>query len=425
MHRCRLLFRLCAAAVLVSRLNVSLAAVLPGKCELSVPSTEISRSSCELCGEDAKPVVFVMNGGANEGYWAIRYLLESGRFDVRTSVRSLDSPSVRRLRTLGWQGNRCALFEASNDNGPALATAMNGSHYAYLTTIYPWKERTVTNVVKKLTEQRQAIMYALEHAASTMKHVVLQSIIKFDKVHRDEQPLNFQFKHDLEAYVTRKSESLGIPSVSILRQAAYMRVFVFAMNDKSVVSFGNPNTILNWVTEDDIGKYVFRIVERALDQQVVPAITYAVSEDMTANQLAERLHGLDPDYPDRVSFQVPIWATSPLLWYKESFVYQRKIWSLVETNHSYEPIDVDEQRALLHPLRTTSFEEWYLRNERLILDRYSQTPSAVVALVGVASLTFWFRRWRWRVLHAGLVFGILQGLLYSNAYLNRMNVYDS
>ena len=39
-----------------------------------------------------KPTVVVTNGTAGEGYWAVHYLLRTGRFHVRATVRSPGSP---------------------------------------------------------------------------------------------------------------------------------------------------------------------------------------------------------------------------------------------------------------------------------------------------------------------------------------------
>ena len=62
----------------------------------------------------SKPIIVVVNGTADEGYWAVHYLLKSGRFRVRTTVRRLDSERADRLRLLESDGERCELVVAEH-----------------------------------------------------------------------------------------------------------------------------------------------------------------------------------------------------------------------------------------------------------------------------------------------------------------------
>ena len=54
----------------------------------------------------SEPTIVVTNGTANEGYWAVYYLLKSGRFNVRATVRRPASELAQRLRDLEVDGRR-------------------------------------------------------------------------------------------------------------------------------------------------------------------------------------------------------------------------------------------------------------------------------------------------------------------------------
>ncbi|MEE4184341.1 MAG: hypothetical protein V2J12_01095, partial [Gammaproteobacteria bacterium] len=58
-----------------------------------------------------RPTVVVVNGTAGEGYWAVYYLLKSGQFNVRATVRRPESSLAARLRELDFDGRRCEVVK--------------------------------------------------------------------------------------------------------------------------------------------------------------------------------------------------------------------------------------------------------------------------------------------------------------------------
>jgi hypothetical protein len=83
-----------------------------------------------------KPTIVVINGTADEGYWSVYYLLRTGRFNVRATVRRPESVLAERLRQLDFDGSRCEVVKASTDDWAALQAAVDGAQGIYGTTVY-------------------------------------------------------------------------------------------------------------------------------------------------------------------------------------------------------------------------------------------------------------------------------------------------
>ena len=70
-----------------------------------------------------KPTIVVTNGTAGEGYWTVYYLLKTGLFNVRATARRLESPLVAKLKAIEFNGNRCEVVQAANEDEAALSKA--------------------------------------------------------------------------------------------------------------------------------------------------------------------------------------------------------------------------------------------------------------------------------------------------------------
>ena len=205
-----------------------------------------------------KPTIVVINGTADEGYWSVYYLLRTGRFHVRATVRRPESALAERLRQLDFDGNRCEIVQASTEDSAALQAAVDGAQEIYGTTVYNIYAKRYRHDNPEELAQRHALIAAAK-ACSTLEHFVWQTMTRFETPPEEpglESPIHFRTKWQLEETI----KDAGLPW-TFLRQPAYIRQVKFGMQFKNRLVYPYPPTArLAYVTEEDLGKFVAAIV---------------------------------------------------------------------------------------------------------------------------------------------------------------------
>lgn len=306
-----------------------------------------------------KPTVVVVNGTADEGYWAVFYLLQSGRFDVRATARRTDTPQAERLRQLVVNGNRCEIVQAANDDEAALREAFAGAQGIYGTSIYNIHAKRYRPANPQERAQCHAVIGAAR-ACSTLEHFVWQTMTRFELPPEEiglEAPIHFRTKWHFED-VIRQS---GLPW-TFLRQPFYYRQLRFGMQ------YGNrlvypypPDTRLAYVAEEDLGKVVAGVFVHR--DAVMQKAVNAVSEIVTPAEIAERIHrlvpGFSPNYRqatwiERAFFDYVILALRPAFRYPSQLNA-----NLIAGNYpAMTAADLAACERLIAPNRLTTLEDW-------------------------------------------------------------------
>lgn len=306
-----------------------------------------------------KPTIVVVNGTADEGYWSVYYLLQSGRFRVRATVRRLDSARAERLRKLDFDGERCELVVAATEDEAALRAAFNGAHGIYGTTVYNIYAKKYRAENPEEMAQGLALIAAAKDCA-TLEHFVWQTMTRFDRPPEElglEAPIHFRTKWELEERV----KDAGLPW-TFLRQPAYMRQVAFGMQFRNRLVYPYPpDTRLVFVAEEDIGKFVATIFA-AHDAYLHQAINGA-TEVLTPLELAARAHALNPDFSPK--YRQATWIENAFFDYvivglKPAFRYPSQInWNLKAGNcFSMTLADKQACEDMIAPLKLTRLEDF-------------------------------------------------------------------
>ncbi len=245
--------------------------------------------------DDNKPTVVVVNGTADEGYWAVRYLLKTGRFNVRTTARRLDSERIERLRQLGNDGNHVEVVQAATDDKNALEKAFENAHGIYGTSIYNIYAKKYRPANPEEMAQCRAVVGAAQ-SCPTLEHFIWQTMTRLDLPPESiglEAPIHFRTKWHWEE-VIRKTD---LPW-TFLRQPAYMRQIKFGMQYKNRLVYPYaPDARLPYVAEEDIGKLVASIFSDR-DAHLHKAVN-GVSEVVSPVELAARAHALNAEFSSK------------------------------------------------------------------------------------------------------------------------------
>lgn len=153
----------------------------------------------------------MVNGTAAEGYWAIYYLLKTGRFRVRTTVRRPDGALAERLRQLDLGGNRCEIVKAATDDEPALRDAFAGVAGIYGTSVYNIHARRYRPANPEERAQCTAVIGAAR-SCSTLKHFVWQTMSRFEIPPEEiglDTPIHFRTKWQFEEVIPDGRQLLG------------------------------------------------------------------------------------------------------------------------------------------------------------------------------------------------------------------------
>ncbi|MCL4720414.1 MAG: NmrA family NAD(P)-binding protein [Gammaproteobacteria bacterium] len=307
----------------------------------------------------SEPLIVVTNGTAGEGYWAVYYLLESGRFRVRATVRRPDSPLADRLRQLNVGGRRCEVVQAATDDEPALRRAFSGASGIYGTTVYDIYARQYRADNPAEMAQGRALI-AAARACDGLQHFVFQTMTRFETHPEDRglpSPIHFRTKWQLEEMI----KEAGLPW-TWLRQPAYMRQLKFGLQwPNRLVYPYPPETRLSFVAEEDLGKLVAALfADRAgfLGQAV-----NGVSEVVTPQEIAARAHRLRPAFNPR--YRQASWLENAVfdqvvVRLKPAFRYPSQVNANLRAGNLFAMTLDDRQRCqqLVSPLPLTTLEDW-------------------------------------------------------------------
>jgi len=306
-----------------------------------------------------KPMIVVTNGTATEGYWSVYYLLKTGRFRVRATVRSPDSALAERLRQLDLDGNRCEVVVASTQDAAALAAAFDGAHGVYGTTVYNIHAKRYRHGNPEELAQGQAVIAAAK-ACPTLRHFIWQTMTRFDAPPEEiglESPIHFRTKWQLEESV----KEAGLPW-TFLRQPAYMRQVQFGMQFKNRLVYPYaPDARLVYVAEEDLGKFVAAIFSDR-DTHLHQAVN-GVSEVMTPVELAARAHALNPEFSPK--YRQATWIENAFFDYvvvglRPAFRYPSQINKNIVAGNFF-GMRLEDKAAcerLIQPLALTTLEDW-------------------------------------------------------------------
>ncbi len=303
-----------------------------------------------------KPLVVVVNGTAGEGYWAVHYLLQSGRFRVRATARRPDSDKAQRLVAMG-----CEVVCAATEDAAALRHAFAGAAGIYGTTIYDIHARRYDPANPKEMAQGEALLEAAV-GCDTLEHFIFQTMTRFERPPEAlglEAPIHFRTKWQLEEQV----KAAGLPW-TLLRQPAYMRQIRFGLRRGPRLSYPYPpGTRLAYVAEEDLGKFVaalFSNRERFLHQAV-----NGVSEVVRPEELAARAHAVLPKFSPH--YRQASWLYNAFFDYlvvglKPAFRYVSQINANLMAGNFFAMTEEDRQfcAELIAPLELSRFEDWLL-----------------------------------------------------------------
>jgi len=306
-----------------------------------------------------KPTVVVVNGTADEGYWAVYYLLKTGRFNVRTTARRLSGERVERLQNLEIDGNRCEVVQAANNDQPALEKAFEGAQAIYGTSIYNIYASQYRPTNPQEVEQCKAVIGAAQ-TCSTLEHFVWQTMTRFDFEPVDlglQAPIHFRTKWFFEDVI----KAAQLPW-TFLRQPAYIRQVKFGMQykDRLVYPYA-PDAQLAFVTEEDLGKLVAAIFcdrERHMHKAV-----NGVSEVVTPIELAKRIHEYRPSF--KPNYRQASWVENAIfdqviVRLKPAFKYPSQINANIVAGNYFSMTAEDKAYCaeLIAPLEMTKLEDW-------------------------------------------------------------------
>lgn len=313
----------------------------------------------------SKPTIVVTNGTATEGYWAVYYLLKTGLFKVRATVRRTDSALAERLQQLDVDGRRCELAKASTEDEAALRQAFDGAAGIYGTTVYNIYAKKYRHENPAELAQGRALI-AAARSCSTLQHFVWQTMTRFDAQPESlglESPIHFRTKWQLEDEV----KAAGLPWI-FLRQPAYMRQIKFGMQWKNRLVYPYPpDARLAYVAEEDLGKLVAAIFADA-DAHLNRTIN-GVSEVLTPVELARRAHELIPAFRPKYRQATALenaFFDYVIVGLKPAFRYPSQINQNLKAGNYFAMTTADRESCneLIRPLSLTTLEDW-LRAEKL------------------------------------------------------------
>jgi uncharacterized protein YbjT (DUF2867 family) len=306
-----------------------------------------------------KPTIVVTNGTAGEGYWAVRYLLRTGRFRVRATVRNVASPLAERLRQLEFEGERCEVVQAATQDEAALRAAFAGAEGIYGTTVYNIHARKYQAANPEEMAQGMALV-AAARACSTLRHFVWQTMTRFERPPEElglESPIHFRTKWQLETLV----QDAGLPW-TFLRQPAYLRQVQFGLQWKNRLVYPYPpETRLCYVAEEDLGKFVAAIFSDR-DTHLHRAVN-GVSEVLTPVELARRAHQLNPEFNPRYRQATAIenaFFDYVVVALRPAFRYPSQINQNLKAGNVFAMTLADRAacQQLVSPLPLTTLEDW-------------------------------------------------------------------
>ena len=301
------------------------------------------------------PLIVVVNGTAMEGFWAVHYLIESGRFRVRATARRPDSDKARALRDLG-----CEVAAARTEDPEALKAAFNGAEGIYGTTIYNIHGRK--NVHENLAElaQGRALIEAAS-ACETLEHFVFQTMTRFEQPPPSlelPEPIHFRTKWALEQEVI----DAGLPW-TLLRQPAYLRQLKFGMRGRRRVSYPYAaDARLSFVAEEDLGKIIARLFERR--EEFLHQTINGVSVVITPAELARRAHQTYPQISSeyrRASRLYNWFFDRVVVGLKPAFAYPMQINHNLMAGNFFAMTQEDQAFCadLVAPDRLMTVEDWF------------------------------------------------------------------
>ena len=309
--------------------------------------------------DDNKPTVVVVNGTADEGYWAVCYLLKAGRFNVRTTARRLDGERIERLRQLGNDGNHVEVVQAATDDKNALEKAFENARGIYGTSIYNIYAKKYRPANPEEMAQCRAVIGAAQ-SCPTLEHFIWQTMTRLDLPPESiglEAPIHFRTKWHWEE-VIRKTD---LPW-TFLRQPAYMRQIKFGMQYKNRLVYPYaPDARLPYVAEEDIGKLIASIFSDR-DAHLYKAVN-GVSEIVSPVELAARAHALNAEFSSKyrqATFVENAIFDQIIVRLKPAFRYPSQINQNIKAGN-YFNMTLDDKahcEQLISPLKLTTLEDW-------------------------------------------------------------------
>ena len=307
-----------------------------------------------------KPVIVVVNGTADEGYWAVYYLLESGLFDVRTTARRTTGQRVERLQALDFDGRRVEIAKAATNDRAALVDAFDGAQGIYGTSVYNIHARQYRPANPEEVEQCRAVIGAAERTP-TLEHFLWQSMTRLDfpaRLFGLESPIHFRTKWHFEDFIRTETD---LPW-TILRQPAYMRQIKFGMQYRNRLVYPYaPDSRLSYVAEEDLGKIVAAIF--AGRERHMNKIINGVSEVVTPAELAQRAHAVNPAFSPH--YRQATWLENAffdqiVVRLKPAFRYPSQINKNICAGNYFEMTrdDRDFCADLIRPLKLSTIEDW-------------------------------------------------------------------
>ena len=306
-----------------------------------------------------KPTIVVVNGTADEGYWAVYYLLKTGKFNVRATARRVEGKRIDRLRSIDFEGRRCEIVKAATNDKEALISAFEGAQGIYGTSIYNIYAKQYRAANPEEMEQGRLLLAAAE-TCSTLKHFVWQTMTRFDLPPEDiglEAPIHFRTKWFYED----KIKASNLPW-TFLRQPAYMRQVVWGMQYKTRLVYPYaPDSRLPYVSEEDLGKCVAAIFSDR-DKHLFQTIN-AVSEVVSPTEIAERAHALNSRFSPK--YRQASWLENAFFDYvivglRPAFRYPKQINQNIMAGNYFGMTLEDKKwcEDLIAPLQLTKLEDW-------------------------------------------------------------------
>jgi uncharacterized protein YbjT (DUF2867 family) len=307
----------------------------------------------------SKPTIVVVNGTADEGFWAVYYLLRTGRFRVRATVRRATGEAVRRLQALRVGAEACEIVVAANEDESALRAAFRGATGIYGTTLYNIHARRYQDDNPEEMAQGRALIAAAA-ATPTLGQFVFQTMVQFRTPSEQlglDSPIHFRTKWQLEQMI----EAAGLPW-TLLRQPAYMRQLRFGISRARRIVFPYPaDQPLAFVAEEDIGKAVAQVFleGRAFARQTIKV----VSELVTPVEIAVRAHACLPVFHPRyrrASRLEQAFFDQVIVRLKPAYRYASQINANLAAGNAMDVsrADLDFLADLIHPLKLTRLESW-------------------------------------------------------------------
>jgi len=307
----------------------------------------------------SKPLVVVVNGTADEGYWSARYLMETGRFRVRATARRTGTDRVARLEQLEHDGERCEVAVAATSDREALIRAFDGASAIYGTSVYNVHAKHYRAANPEEREQAHAVVEAAVRCA-TLEHFVWQTMTRSEIPPEElglESPIHFRTKWHFEEIV----KDAGLPW-TFLRQPAYMRQLKFGMQFKDRLVYPYPpDTRLCFVAEEDLGKLVAAIISDP-ETHLHRAVN-AVSEVITPTEIAARAHAVRPEF--RAHYRQASWIENAFFNYvvaglKPAYRYPSQVNANLRAGNYFAMTADDRAHCaeLVSPLKLSTLEDW-------------------------------------------------------------------